>query len=84
MSKDRTKQLVRVRNHLILRLVLPLTPSQGDNVPTSRQKGLDRSMLIKDTDESEAREDDISKDSGLQSCEALLVLERLVDQIGWL
>lgn len=83
LSKDRTKQLVRVRDHLISRLVSPPTPGQGDDVPTSGQKGFDKSILIEDTDKSEAGEDDMSEDSGLQSCEASIVLERLVDQMGW-
>ncbi|VAZ81181.1 hypothetical protein LAUMK7_05736 [Mycobacterium kansasii] len=92
LSKDGTKQLVRVRNHLIAQPVPPPTqsvagpsqqPSQGDNIPPSAQRDFGKSIFIEDTDESEAEEDNVSQDSGTQSCEASIVLQRLADQASW-
>ena len=62
LSKDGTREMVRVRNHLIVRPV-PTTDSaasasqatsQGGSIPPSAQRGLgDKSILITDTDSEE-------------------------------
>jgi hypothetical protein len=95
LSKDGTKQLVRVRNHLIVRPVSPLVQSlasassqansQDESTPPSAQKGSGKSIFVGDnTDESEEDNVDvISSDDGLESCEGSVVLQRLIQQVHW-
>ena len=95
LSKDGTKELVRVRNHLIVRPVSREESADGASqlisqaeggVPPSAQRDPNRSIFITDTDSEEEPFqdlDDAGDSSQPQSCEGALILGRLADQVSW-
>ena len=98
LSGDGTKQLVKVRNHLIVQPVpkesvagASQPTSQADSLPPSAQRDLNRSIFVGDTDSDEDLVEDIgdvsdAENSGgghSQSCEGSLILQRLGDQVQW-
>lgn len=95
LSKDGTRELVKIRNHLISRPV-PATESlvdasqsmsQAESIPPSAQRGLgNKSIFITDTDSEEEVFQDIDDTNGgsqSQSCEGSLILARLASQVNW-
>ena len=94
LSKDGTREMVRVRNHLIVQPV-PTTDSiagasqstsRAGSIPPSAQRGLgNKSIFITDTDSEEEvfqDMDDINDGGQSQSCEASLILARLANQVN--